>query len=304
MKQVTIDTVKARIAEMENIQNTTTIGISLREEFELACLRQLLGAMDCEPVATLDVQSRRPDGNKFALVFSSAAHKLPDDVYFLYRHAQPAARREQVRADHAEWSQATFGGVGPIGPLKHLSIEALEAAEAPGDLSEWADLQFLLWDAQRRAGITDEQITQAMIDKLAVNKARTWPEPKDGEPRLHVKAENDNTAQQFEALATSTQPEIIGYEHRMICGELRRVPKFAGQDIEATSAVHSRVSGWSERQQKVISYSLWRFMHSAYEMAANAAQKGTKEDFDRFMQEAKDAEEIRAEFTSARSGKP
>ncbi len=45
---------------------------------------------DSEPVATLDVQSRRPDGNKFALVFSSAAHKLPDDVYFLYRHAQPA----------------------------------------------------------------------------------------------------------------------------------------------------------------------------------------------------------------------
>lgn len=47
-------------------------------------------AMDSDPVATLDVQSRRPDGNKFALVFSSAAHKLPDDVYYLYRHAQPA----------------------------------------------------------------------------------------------------------------------------------------------------------------------------------------------------------------------
>lgn len=41
-------------------------------------------------------------------------------------------------------------------------------------------MQFLMWDAQRRAGITDEQITQAMIDKLAVNKARQWPEPKDG----------------------------------------------------------------------------------------------------------------------------
>ncbi|EMC2813345.1 DUF551 domain-containing protein [Klebsiella pneumoniae] len=55
-----------------------------------ALIRQSLAAMDSEPVATLDVQSRRPDGNKFALVFSSAAHKLPDDVYFLYRHAQPA----------------------------------------------------------------------------------------------------------------------------------------------------------------------------------------------------------------------
>lgn len=95
--------------------------------------------------------------------------------------------RNQVRREHAEWSQATFGNVGPVGPLNHLSKEALEAAEQPGDLSEWADMQFLLWDAQRRAGVTDEQITQAMIDKLAVNKQRKWPEPKDGEPGLHIK---------------------------------------------------------------------------------------------------------------------
>ena len=107
----------------------------------------------------------------------------------LYRHAQPAPDREQIRNDHAEWSQSTFGNVGPIGPLKHLSKEALEAAEQPGDLSEWADMQFLLWDAQRRAGITDEQITQAMIEKLAVNKQREWPAPKDGEPRLHIKTQ-------------------------------------------------------------------------------------------------------------------
>lgn len=103
------------------------------------------------------------------------------------RNTQPAQERDQVRSDHAEWSQATFGDVGPVGPLKHLSKEALEAVAEPGDLSEWADMQFLLWDAQRRAGITDEQITQAMIEKLAVNKQREWPEPKDGEPRLHIK---------------------------------------------------------------------------------------------------------------------
>lgn len=102
-------------------------------------------------------------------------------------NAQPVPERDQVRSEHAEWSQATFGNVGPVGPLKHLSKEALEAAAEPDDLSEWADMQFLLWDAQRRAGITDEQITQAMIDKLAVNRQRSWPEPKDGEPRLHIK---------------------------------------------------------------------------------------------------------------------
>ncbi|MCM7771012.1 DUF550 domain-containing protein [Enterobacter asburiae] len=109
----------------------------------------------------------------------------------LQSNAEPVSNRDElrvkVRVAHAEWSQATFGDVGPVGPLKHLSKEALEAAAEPGDLSEWADMQFLLWDAQRNAGITDEQITQAMIEKLEVNKARQWPEPKDGEPRLHIK---------------------------------------------------------------------------------------------------------------------
>lgn len=54
------------------------------------------------------------------------------------------------------------------------------------NLTEWADMQFLIWDAQRRAGFSDEQITRAMVEKLAVNKSRVWPEPKDGEPRLHI----------------------------------------------------------------------------------------------------------------------
>lgn len=104
-----------------------------------------------------------------------------------YFYTPPASEREQIRREHAEWSDATFGNVGPVGPLKHLSKEALETAAEPDDLSEWADMQFLLWDAQRRAGISDEQITQAMVEKLAVNKKREWPEPKDGEPRLHIK---------------------------------------------------------------------------------------------------------------------
>lgn len=150
---------------------------SASEERELA--RMTLVAMDSEPVA--EVLSNRP-GNDTSTIDTA----LPVGTQ-LYRHAQPASERDQVRSAHAEWSQATFGNVGPIGPLKHLSKEALESAAEPDDLSEWADMQFLLWDAQRRAGITDEQITQAMIEKLAVNKQREWPEPKDGEPRLHLK---------------------------------------------------------------------------------------------------------------------
>ncbi|HBA3652754.1 TPA: DUF550 domain-containing protein [Escherichia coli] len=103
------------------------------------------------------------------------------------RIALASLEREQIRHEHAKWSDSTFGCVGPIGPLKHLSKEAMEAAAEPDDLSEWADMQFLLWDAQRRAGISDAEITAAMEDKLKINMERQWPEPKDGEPRLHIK---------------------------------------------------------------------------------------------------------------------
>ena len=105
----------------------------------------------------------------------------------LARIALASLEREQIRHEHAKWSDSTFGCVGPIGPLKHLSKEALEAAAEPDDLSEWADMQFLLWDAQRRAGISDAEITAAMEDKLKINMKRQWPEQKDGEPRLHIK---------------------------------------------------------------------------------------------------------------------
>ncbi|HAK9290929.1 TPA: DUF550 domain-containing protein [Escherichia coli] len=105
----------------------------------------------------------------------------------LARIALASLERELIRHEHAKWSDSTFGCVGPIGPLKHLSKEALEAAAEPDDLSEWADMQFLLWDAQRRAGISDAEITVAMEDKLKINMERQWPEPKDGEPRLHIK---------------------------------------------------------------------------------------------------------------------
>lgn len=108
--------------------------------------------------------------------------------------ASSAQLRRLIRDRHAAWSQVTFSDVGPVGPLKHLAKEALEAAAAPDDLSEWADLQFLLWDAQRRAGISDGEITAAMEEKLKVNMARQWPEPKDGEPRLHIKEPGNSLA--------------------------------------------------------------------------------------------------------------
>ncbi|EJO6305156.1 DUF550 domain-containing protein [Salmonella enterica] len=137
----------------------TSIRDGLEEELKLAEIA--LASLEAEPV--------------------SQPYKLPEEK------GASLQLRNLIRKRHAEWSDSTFGNVGPVGPLKHLSKEALEAAAEPGDLSEWADMQFLLWDAQRRAGISDGEITAAMEEKLKVNMARQWPEPKDGEPRLHIK---------------------------------------------------------------------------------------------------------------------
>lgn len=153
--------------------------------FEIA-----LAALTAEPVAWTDAEELRDLRTVgFCEMFTVEPVSKDADMYRvipLYTDS-PVPERERIRREHAEWSDATFGGVGPVGPLKHLSKEALEAAAEPDDLSEWADMQFLLWDAQRRAGISDGKITAAMVDKLKVNKQREWPEPKDGEPRLHIK---------------------------------------------------------------------------------------------------------------------
>ncbi len=189
----------------------------LEEELELA--RIALASLEAEPVGTF---RKGPCGyspsfheDAMPLYAAPPAQLVPEEVSWedvpeeitednmevalawahgfnhcraaMLQGSQPVSKREQVRREHAEWSDKTFGDVGPVGPLKHLSKEALEAAAEPDDLSEWADMQFLLWDAQRRAGISDGEITAAMEEKLKVNMARQWPEPKDGEPRQHLK---------------------------------------------------------------------------------------------------------------------
>lgn len=146
--------------------------------------RIALASLEAEPIGAFHIADQQVDGTSDYI--KDGEWPIDNGVIEVYA-APPVLERERIRREHAEWSDKTFGDVGPVGPLKHLSKEALEAAADPSDPLEWADMQFLLWDAQRRAGITEEQIALAMVEKLAVNKKRQWPEPKDGEPRLHIK---------------------------------------------------------------------------------------------------------------------
>ncbi|HFW0061270.1 TPA: DUF550 domain-containing protein [Salmonella enterica subsp. diarizonae serovar 61:l,v:z35] len=178
MTTITREEVKAFIEQIESdLSNGWEAQI-----FELKLARIALASLDAEPIAYI---FKHPAGELF-WALTDESNKGQNDVMPVYA-APPASERERIRREHAEWSDKTFGDVGPVGPLKHLSKEALEAAADPSDPLEWADMQFLLWDAQRRAGISDGEITAAMIEKLEINKSRQWPEPKDGEPRLHIK---------------------------------------------------------------------------------------------------------------------
>ncbi|ENT4609218.1 DUF550 domain-containing protein [Salmonella enterica] len=197
MTTITKEWLQQTIAEFENTRDDIPFGLDDDDAKILIVLKRALASLDAEPVAYNQVQRyMMRDIIVRKLGSNLLGHKLMmADIHAVtmaliqagFRTAQPAPERERIRREHAEWSDKTFGDVGPVGPLKHLSKEALEAAAEPGDLSEWADMQFLLWDAQRRAGISDGEITAAMEEKLKVNMARQWPEPKDGEPRLHIK---------------------------------------------------------------------------------------------------------------------
>lgn len=182
MKQVTIENVKARIAQIENAASVMLpagIGLSLKHEFELACLRQLLELQ--ERVAELEENDR-------------------EQMAELYRRNATIHRLQQQAAQ--------------LVPEEMTPQQASRSYS--GEVRGYRDG----WNACRAKVIGNMLL--ADMDRAATRKLQELTA--------------DNTAQQFEALATSAQPEIIGYEHRLICGELRRVPKFAGQDIEAASA--------------------------------------------------------------------
>jgi hypothetical protein len=100
-------------------------------------------------------------------------------------------RFEALAADHAAWSQETFGSDASrdwTGPLAHLAKELREIEEQPMDREEWADALLLLLDASRRAGFNAVGLLQAAEYKLSINKNRVWQEPNEDGSIEHDKA--------------------------------------------------------------------------------------------------------------------
>lgn len=226
MKQVTIDNVRERIAELEMVNSHGEL--SLRGEFELACLRRLV-----------------------AMMYTQTA----------------AATADELRAQGVDI-------------MKAKTLQSMHRIRSSFDAETWA---------------IAEQCLLGLVDgcEVVANELRTGTLPERFRPQP-----DDTAPQQFEALATSSKSE-----HLLNAERIAREAQTLSDRPNVTSVVHDRVSGWSERQQKVIAYSLWRFSYTAHQQANQAAQANNKDMFDRFIRDARCAEEIREEFTSAWVGK-
>ena len=85
--------------------------------------------------------------------------------------------------DRNEFSGKTFGTPEERDctyPLKHLQDEVRELLDNPDDTMEWADCTLLLLDAAWRKGYSLEDLIDFSIEKLKINKKRTWKKNEAG----------------------------------------------------------------------------------------------------------------------------
>lgn len=93
---------------------------------------------------------------------------------------------QEIQDKIGRFTDETFGGSTVESKMAHLREEIQEVIDAPEDKMEWADCMILLLDAARRAGLSMDDLHQAIEDKLAINMKRKWGAPdKDGVVR-HV----------------------------------------------------------------------------------------------------------------------
>lgn len=96
-------------------------------------------------------------------------------------------RWQTLQDDIGVFTDKTFGDSTPRAKALHLAEEAQEVAEDPADIIEWADCTILLLDGLRKAGFTTDDLYQAVLKKMEINKARKWEKPDDDGVVRHVK---------------------------------------------------------------------------------------------------------------------
>jgi len=138
------------------ISDPLEFGLTRSEQMEMA--RRLLAVEGQEPVAIVDIQSGRRDGNKLAIVFTRAGHALPDDVYSLYAAPQPAAVAQPVQVPDVEQLRALFDSWFESDCSFDRSPDATEE-----DNIAWRESYWYVWQRCRAAMIADTKVCRALL---------------------------------------------------------------------------------------------------------------------------------------------
>nr|WP_053093110.1 dATP/dGTP pyrophosphohydrolase domain-containing protein [Klebsiella aerogenes] len=197
INQLTKEWLQQTIAELESVRDEIPFGIDTNSELELAAFKLALAAMDSEPVVYTDERNLGyiDRGRETAYLWGKQNSEASDVA--LYRHAQPSPERDQVRNEHAEWSQTTFGDVGPVGPLKHLSKEApvvpdaatairaclsefpesaRDIVEECADIAENACRAAMLQEFQKSAGAANNCRSNEKVQELQAGNSPVIPD--------------------------------------------------------------------------------------------------------------------------------
>ena len=152
--------------------------------------------------------------------------------------------------DKTAWSIATFGpGKRTAGVIDHIRKELAEVEARPDDVSEWADLIILAMDgAARSAGADGAKLVEALVAKMARNKARTWPDwrtlsedraiehDRSGEPSvpdLLARIDADAIVARIDnAIACTIRPSELEAVRAIVCDAVT-----AGQDAGIDHAI-------------------------------------------------------------------
>ena len=82
-----------------------------------------------------------------------------------------------------KFSLKTFGPEQRVaGVIAHIRKELKEVEDSPSDAFEWADIVLLALDGAMRSGISPDEISQVIFDKLKINQSRDWPDWQDFAP--------------------------------------------------------------------------------------------------------------------------
>lgn len=99
---------------------------------------------------------------------------------------------EEIFLDVTRWQNETFPGANSLSKMAHLAEELQElyidlVKKSPDRRLEFADCFLLLFGCAAADGMSYDDICDALVEKMKINKARKWGTPDQNGVVKHIK---------------------------------------------------------------------------------------------------------------------